>query len=113
MYHLYNLEIFNFIIFCLLAVYLRLVELWKMTFLYNVCLGYQTAYSQLAFAGKKEHDPLSGEVPDAKLNLAKHLGKLAKGYPGKVSYKQASWIFSILMAVNLRNSLVDFFLCKC
>lgn len=46
--------------------------------------GYQTAYSQLAFAGKKEHDPLGSDVVDPKLNLAKHLAKLAIGHPGKL-----------------------------
>ncbi|XP_076462956.1 exportin-2-like [Babylonia areolata] len=46
--------------------------------------GYQTAYSQLAFAGKREHDPLGSDVADPKLNLAKHLGKLATGHPGKL-----------------------------
>lgn len=46
--------------------------------------GYQTAYSQLAFAGKKDHDPLGADIPDPKLNLAKHLGKLATGHPGRL-----------------------------
>ncbi|PVD23451.1 hypothetical protein C0Q70_16723 [Pomacea canaliculata] len=46
--------------------------------------GYQTAYSQLAFASKKERDPLGCEISDPKLNLAKHLGKLATGHPGKI-----------------------------
>lgn len=45
--------------------------------------GYQTAYSQLAFAGSKEHDPLES-IPDAKLYLAKQLGKLSAAHPGKV-----------------------------
>ncbi|KAK7100974.1 hypothetical protein V1264_023831 [Littorina saxatilis] len=46
--------------------------------------GYQTAYSQLAFAGKKHRDPLGSDVPDPKLNLAKYLGKLSSGHPGKL-----------------------------
>ncbi|KAL5021450.1 hypothetical protein ScPMuIL_000605 [Solemya velum] len=46
--------------------------------------GYQTAYSQLAFIGKKEHDPLAGAIPDAKLHLAKHLEKQAAAQPGKL-----------------------------
>ena len=50
--------------------------------------GYQTAYSQLAFAGKKERDPLGSDIPDPKLNLAKQLGKLATGHPGKVRAKR-------------------------
>nr|CAB3233957.1 exportin-2 [Phallusia mammillata] len=44
--------------------------------------GYQTAYSQLAFAGKREHDPVSVENPKA--YLAQSLGSLAKHFPGKV-----------------------------
>ena len=51
---------------------------------YDVCVGYQAAYSQLAFAGKKERKQLGGDVTDPKMNLAKHLGKLATGHPGKV-----------------------------
>ena len=60
-------------------------------FVYIMRTGYQTAYSQLAFAGKKEHDPLGSDVPDPKLNLAKHLGKLATGNPGKVRLVQFAW----------------------
>ena len=48
------------------------------------CSGYQTAYSKLMFAGKKEHDPVA-QIPEAKLNLAKHLHKLSIGCPGKVT----------------------------
>lgn len=46
--------------------------------------GYQTAYSQLAFAGKKERDPFSGTIPDAKVYLAQSLQKLSSSEPGKV-----------------------------
>lgn len=46
--------------------------------------GYQTAYSQLAFAGKKERDPFSGTIPDAKVYLAQSLQKLSLSEPGKV-----------------------------
>ena len=46
--------------------------------------GYQTAYSKLMFAGKHEVDPVA-DVQDAKLNLAKMLGKLSTGQPGRVS----------------------------
>lgn len=46
--------------------------------------GYQTSYSQLAFAGKREHDPVPGTVSDAKLNLAKKLQKVSAAHPGKV-----------------------------
>lgn len=46
--------------------------------------GYQTAYSQLAFAGKKERDPFSETVPDAKIFLAQSLQKLSSDNPGKI-----------------------------
>ncbi|KAK6166863.1 hypothetical protein SNE40_023474 [Patella caerulea] len=46
--------------------------------------GYQTAYSQLAFAGKKSHDPLGNAVPDAKMYLVQQLDVLAKANPGKI-----------------------------
>merc|ERR1712211_76729 len=43
--------------------------------------GYQTAYSQLIFAGKPEHDPVAG-VGDPKVFLAKSLGALSTQMPG-------------------------------
>lgn len=46
--------------------------------------GYQTAYSQLAFAGKKESDFLSETVPQLKMGLAKQLEKMSSAHPGKV-----------------------------
>merc|ERR1719391_740866 len=46
--------------------------------------GYQAAYSQLAFAGKPEHDPLKGFTDDPKISLAKHLEKMSVAYPGVV-----------------------------
>lgn len=49
--------------------------------------GYQTAYSQLAFAGKKERDPFSGTIPDAKIFLAQSLQKLSSTHPGKINTK--------------------------
>jgi len=49
--------------------------------------GYQTAYSQLAFAGKKERDPFFGAVPDAKLFLAQSLQTLSTAHPGKIDTK--------------------------
>lgn len=49
-----------------------------------IVAGYQTVYSQLAFAGKKENDPLAKSVPDAKVYLAKQLAKLSAANPGKV-----------------------------
>lgn len=58
-----------------------------MCFIFNIWIfnisGYQTAYSQLAFAGKKEHDPVA-EVTDVKINLARQLHKLSAAHPGKV-----------------------------
>lgn len=45
--------------------------------------GYQTAYSQLVFAGKKDNDLCSG-IPDPKLFLAKSLAKMSVGHPGKL-----------------------------
>lgn len=46
--------------------------------------GYQIAYSQLAFAGKKEHDPIGNAILDIKGNLAKSLGKMSLENPGKL-----------------------------
>ncbi len=46
--------------------------------------GYQAAFSQLAFAGKKDNDPCAA-VPDAKIHLAKSLHQLSASHPGKVS----------------------------
>ena len=45
--------------------------------------GYQTAYSQLIFAGKRDHDPLANIV-DTKQNLALSLSKLSTGHPGMI-----------------------------
>jgi len=49
--------------------------------------GYQTAYSQLVFAGKKDRDPFSGIIPDAKIYLAQSLQKLSSAEPGKINAK--------------------------
>lgn len=46
--------------------------------------GYQTAYSQLAFAGKKETDPFAA-IPNVRFNLVQSLGKLSVTYPGKIA----------------------------
>ncbi|GBN80500.1 Exportin-2, partial [Araneus ventricosus] len=48
--------------------------------------GYQSAYCQLLFAGKSEHDPINGQVPDARLHLAHSLKKLSVNHPGKVRF---------------------------
>merc|ERR1712025_15614 len=45
--------------------------------------GYQTAYSQLVFAGKNDHDPLPS-IPDPKQNLAVSLSELSTGRPGMI-----------------------------
>ncbi len=47
--------------------------------------GYQTAFSQLAFAGKKEHDPIGDAVNNPKILLAQSLHKLSTACPGRVS----------------------------
>ncbi|XP_072259360.1 exportin-2 [Pyxicephalus adspersus] len=46
--------------------------------------GYQTAFSQLAFAGKKEHDPIGEMVNNPKILLAQSLHKLSTACPGRV-----------------------------
>jgi len=45
--------------------------------------GYQATYSQLVFAGRKQHDLCQG-IPEPKVHLAKCLGKLATAHPGKL-----------------------------
>ena len=52
----------------------------------NLFVGYQTAYSQLAFAGKKDSDFLSETVPQLKMGLAKGLEKMSAAHPGKVNF---------------------------
>ncbi|XP_071409258.1 exportin-2-like [Pithys albifrons albifrons] len=44
--------------------------------------GYQTAFSQLAFAGKKEHDPVGQMVNNPRIQLAQSLHKLSTACPG-------------------------------
>ncbi|KFM80437.1 Exportin-2, partial [Stegodyphus mimosarum] len=46
--------------------------------------GYQSAYCQLIFAGKSEHDPINGAVHDVRLHLAYSLQKLSVAHPGKI-----------------------------
>jgi len=45
--------------------------------------GYQTAYSQLIFAGKPDMDPVAG-IGDPKQFLATNLGKLSSSQPGRL-----------------------------
>ncbi|XP_043944905.1 exportin-2 [Protopterus annectens] len=46
--------------------------------------GYQAAFSQLAFAGKKDHDPIGETVGNPKIHLAQSLHKLSTACPGRV-----------------------------
>ena len=46
--------------------------------------GYQTAFSQLVFAGIKDNDPFKDLVPNPKANLAQSLHKLSTKHPGKL-----------------------------
>lgn len=46
--------------------------------------GYQTAFSQLAFAGKRHDDPIGDSVGNPKILLAQSLQKMSVAYPGKV-----------------------------
>lgn len=56
--------------------------------------GYQTAFSQLAFAGKKEHDPIGDAVSNPKILLAQSLHKLSTACPGRVSPQYTSQLVS-------------------
>lgn len=46
--------------------------------------GYQTAYSQLVFAGQREYDPFRGSVQDPREYLAQSLYRLSTSHPGKL-----------------------------
>ena len=46
--------------------------------------GYQTAFSQLVFAGVKERDPFAGSVPDVRAHLAVSLQRLSVQQPGRL-----------------------------
>jgi len=71
--------------------------------------GYQTAYSQLIFAGTKEHDPFGTVVLDAKTHLAQSLLKLSSQHPGKLqgmisnglSTDAAQFLQSYLQSANI------------
>ena len=71
--------------------------------------GYQTAYSQLIFAGTKEHDPFGAVVQDAKTHLAQSLLKLSSQHPGKLqgmissglSTDAAQFLQSYLRSANI------------
>lgn len=47
--------------------------------------GYQTAYSQLVFAGQRQHDPFQGTVQDPREYLAQSLHRLSVCHPGKLT----------------------------
>lgn len=55
--------------------------------------GYQTAFSQLAFAGKKEHDPIGDAVGNPKILLAQSLHKLSTACPGRVRSQMQAVLF--------------------
>lgn len=55
--------------------------------------GYQTAFSQLAFAGKKEHDPIGDAVGNPKILLAQSLHKLSTACPGRVRFHMQAILF--------------------
>ena len=55
-----------------------------MYFKFFYIIGYQAAYSQLNFAGKKKESLY--EVGDPKVHLAKCLHQLCAAHPGKVSF---------------------------
>ena len=46
--------------------------------------GYQTAFSQLVFAGIRDHDPFSKLFPNPKTHLAQSLHRLSSEHPGKL-----------------------------
>ena len=68
--------------------------------------GYQTAYSQLAYAGKKERDPFSDTIPDAKIFLAQSLQKLSAAHPGEVGHYSFMLHFSLADTETNRTSCI-------
>lgn len=62
--------------------------------------GYQTAFSQLAFAGKKEHDPVGQIVNNPKIHLAQSLHKLSTACPGRVSDFNM-WLYSLVLGMEI------------
>ena len=69
--------------------------------------GYQAAFSQLVFAGKKDHDPCAG-VGDAKVKLAKSLQQLSQAHPGKVMYATSLCICDLedFICLNLSSIFI-------
>lgn len=70
--------------------------------------GYQTAYSQLIFAGKNQHDPLAN-VADPKTFLAQSLSKVSVGHPGMIQPLIGSTESKVQEFLNiyLRNANVN------
>lgn len=52
--------------------------------------GYQTAFSQLVFAGTKDRDPFAAAVPNPKKHLALSLHQLSSQHPGRLQGMIAS-----------------------
>ncbi|RWS22143.1 hypothetical protein B4U80_08142 [Leptotrombidium deliense] len=46
--------------------------------------GYQASYSQLVFAGKREHDVFAGVIDDPRLYLVQSLHQLSLKHPGRL-----------------------------
>ncbi len=70
--------------------------------------GYQTAYSQLVFAGAKEHDPFGVSVQNPKTFLAVSLQTLSVQHPGKLpgmvsglSSEAAQFLQTYLQSANV------------
>ena len=59
------------------------ITLYFIILYFIILVGYQTAFSELMFAGRKEHDPFH-DISDPKDFLAKRLYKLSLSCPGKV-----------------------------
>ncbi|KAG8192798.1 hypothetical protein JTE90_019116 [Oedothorax gibbosus] len=74
--------------------------------------GYESAFCQLVFAGKSEHDPIQGHVPDPRRHLAQCLQKLSVQHPSKLpalisatlAPQAADHLSKYLMAANVSLS---------
>lgn len=74
--------------------------------------GYQTAFSQLAFAGKKEHDPIGEVVSNPKILLAQSLHKLSTACPGRVRTSPHMPDFIIIRDVAISHPISIWFTLK-
>lgn len=68
--------------------------------------GYQTAYSQLAYAARPEPDPFNGEIPNSKIFLAKKLEIASKGLASRLSLSR---LISLNLHVDVQNHLQVYF----